>query len=57
MRIVPYTRPCSIGMEPYRDEGGKGELRGGTEPSVPSIVSWEVPLAPEPLVQSVSSVD
>jgi hypothetical protein len=39
MRIVPYTRPCPIGMEPYRDEGGKWESGGGTEPSVPSIVS------------------
>ena len=57
MRIVPYTRPCPIGMEPYRDEGGRGELGGGTEPSVLSLVSWEVPPAPEPLVQSVSSVD
>ena len=53
----PYTRPFPIGTEPHRDESGGGEFEGRTELSVLSIVGSESPLAPEPLVQSVSSVD
>jgi hypothetical protein len=38
----PHTQPCPRGMEPYRDESGKGEFRGA-EPLVLSAVGCESP--------------